>query len=95
MDLKSAAAQAEQILEQVAKVEPTIATVASMFGGPAIAAGVTVAQPEILFQIPVLENALKQVAAGNNSSLFDAALVVAKQLTSGLPNSPILSSPAA
>jgi hypothetical protein len=66
-----------------------------MFGGPAVAAGVAVAQPEILFLIPVLENALKQVAAGNNSSLFDAALVVAKQLIPGLPNSPILSGPTA
>jgi len=84
-DIKAIAGQAEQVLEQVMQVEPTIAGIVGMF-----VPGIGIVQPEVLALAPILETALKAVAAGNNISLVDAAAQVAKHLLPGLPNSPIL-----
>lgn len=87
----SVAATAESVLEQVMKVEPTIATMAGMFGGPVVAGGVAMIQPEILFLVPFLENALKQIAATDAvSGQIGAVIDLAKHLLPGQPNAPAL-----
>lgn len=89
-DFKAVAGQAEQVLEQIMQVEPTIAGVVGMF-----VPGIGIVQPEVLALAPIVEQALKAVAAGNGGSVVDAVAQVAKHLLPGLPNSPILSAPAA
>ena len=89
--IASAAGTAESVLEAVMKVEPTLATMASMFGGSVVASGVAIVQPEIMFLIPFLENALKQIAGTSDiSGQIGAVIDLAKHLVPGKTNSPAL-----
>lgn len=83
--IQSAAGQAEKVLEEVAKVEPTIAGVAGMF-----VPEISLAQPYILALIPTLEDALKAVAAGNGGNMVDAVGQLIKHLMPGQPNASAL-----
>lgn len=89
-DFKTIAGQVEQTLEKIMEVEPTIASVVGIF-----VPGIGMIQPEVLALAPIVEKALKAVAAGDNVSVVDAAATVAKHLLPGLPNSSILSVPSA
>lgn len=89
MDIASAANAAEQAVEHVMKVEPTIATMAGMFvpGAAPIAAMV---QPWIVFAAPYLERALKDVASSNGGDVMNAVIEVLQHVTKGQPNSAAL-----
>lgn len=90
-NISGVAATAETVLEDVMKVEPMIANMAGTFGGPVVGTAVNVIQPEILFLVPFLENALKQVAGTDNiSGQIGAVIELAKHLLPGQPNSPAL-----
>lgn len=89
MDFKAVAGQVEQVLEQVMQVEPMIAGMVGVF-----VPGVGMIQPEVLALAPMVETALKAVAAGNNGDMISAVAEVAKHLLPGLPNSSVLSPPA-
>jgi hypothetical protein len=93
-DLKALAAKTEVAVEGVMKVEPTVVTIASMFvpGAEPILAKV---QPMVLLAAPFVENALKELAAGNNGNVLLAFITLLQHLTAGQPNSPILAAPAA
>lgn len=83
--IQSAAGQAEKVLEEVARVEPTIASIAGMF-----IPGVSLAQPYILAALPAVENALKAVAAGNGGDMVDALGTLIKHLLPGHANAAAL-----
>ncbi|WP_407146222.1 hypothetical protein [Bradyrhizobium sp. ORS 86] len=91
MDLKSAAAEAEQVIENVMKVEPIVMTALSFVPG---AAPVTaIVHPAVVMMAPFIENALKAVADGNNGDAFTALIQMIQHITPNQPNSPILSQP--
>jgi hypothetical protein len=85
MDTKSAAASAEQVVEGVMKVEPVVATIASMFV-PDAAPIVAVVQPAVLLAAPFVENALKALADGNGGDAMGAFIQLLQHLTPGHPN---------
>lgn len=87
-DISQVAAQAANILDQVMTVEPMIAGIAGVF-----VPGIGLVQPEVMALAPLVEKALRAVAAGNNADMAGAVIEVAKHLLPGMPNSPILSSP--
>jgi hypothetical protein len=89
VDIKGAAAVAETAIERFAKIEPTIATAASMFV-PGAAPVVAMVQPEILIAIPFVELALRKIAAGQNMDGASAIFELIKHLMPGQANSPIL-----
>lgn len=89
-NVQTVATQAAAVLEQVMEVEPTIAGVVGIF-----LPQIGFIQPEVLALAPILDQALKAVAAGNGGNLADAVAQVAKHLLPGLENSPILSPKAA
>lgn len=90
--ISGAAATAESVLEAVMRVEPTVATMVSMFGGPVAAGAIGAIQPEVLFFAPLIENALKRIAGTNDiSGQIDAVVALAKHLLPGFPNAPELS----
>lgn len=93
-DVKSVAQTAETVIEGVMKIEPTVATIASMFV-PGAAPIVAMVQPEVMLAAPFIENALKSLAAGNNGDVMTSFIQLLQHLQPGQPNSPILSSPVA
>lgn len=94
IDIKGAAAAVEKGVESFMKIEPTIATVASMFV-PGAAPVVAMVQPEILIALPFVELALKKIAAGQNMDGASAIFELIKHLMPGQANSPILAQVAA
>lgn len=90
IDIKGAAAAVEKGVESFMKIEPTIATVASMFI-PGAAPVVAMVQPEILIAIPFLEQALRKIAAGQNMDGASAMFELIKHLMPGQSNSTVLS----
>ena len=84
------AGEAEKVVEGVMKVEPTVATIASMFV-PGAAPVVAMVQPEVMLAAPFIENALKALAAGNNGDVMTSFIQLLQHLTPGQANSPILS----
>ena len=64
IDIAGTAATAEKVVEDVMKVEPTMASVASMFV-PGAAPIVMMVQPMIAAAVPFVEKALNDIAAGN------------------------------
>jgi hypothetical protein len=88
----SIAATAETVVEGIMKVEPTVATIASMFV-PGAAPIVAMIQPEVMLAAPFIENALKSLAAGNNGDVLSAFIQLLQHLTPGQANSPILAAP--
>lgn len=90
-DVKTIAGEAESVVEGIMKVEPTVATIASMFV-PGAAPIVAVVQPEVMLAAPFIENALKSLAAGNNGDVMTSFIQLLQHLTPGQPNSPVLDS---
>jgi hypothetical protein len=90
--LTGIAATAEGVVEAVMKVEPTVATIASMFV-PGAAPIIAMVQPEVMLAAPFIEQALKDLAAGNNGNVMTSFIQLLQHLTSGQPNSPILAQP--
>lgn len=89
MSLKEVAAQAEQVFDAVMKVEPMVATMASMFIPQAKPVVATV-HPMVVAAAPFIEQALHNLAQGNNGDAFSAFIQLLQHLTPGQPNSPIL-----
>jgi len=90
MDIPAAAAAAEKIVEEVARIEPTLATMASMFV-PGAAPVVASVQPMIALAIPFLERALEAIAQERNGDALGAFAELIGHLSKGMPNSPVLS----
>lgn len=91
VDVSTLAGQAEKVVETVARIEPTIATIASMFV-PGASPVVATVQPMVLAAIPYVERALNDIAAGNGGDFMGALIEVLQHLSKGQPNSPTLSS---
>ena len=90
--LQTIAGTAEGVVEAVMKVEPTVATIASMFV-PGAAPIIAMVQPEVMLAAPFIENALKSIAAGNNGDVMTSFIQLLQHLTPGQPNSGILATP--
>jgi hypothetical protein len=84
-NLSQIAGSAEQILEDVMRVEPTLVGIAGAF-----VPEVAVVQPVIMAAVPFLENALKAVAANNGGDMLGALISIFQHLTPGLPNAAAL-----
>lgn len=80
---------AETVIEDIMKVEPTIASIAGMFV-PGAAPIVAVVQPAIVAAAPFVENALNSLAAGNGGDALTAFIQLLQHLSPTQPNSPIL-----
>lgn len=89
MDIQTTATAIEKGIEGFMKIEPTIATVASMFV-PGAAPVVAMVQPEILIAIPFVEQALRNIAAGQNMSGASAIFELIKHLMPNEANAPAL-----
>jgi hypothetical protein len=90
--IASIATTAETVVEDVMKVEPTVATIAAMFV-PGAAPIVAMIQPEVLLAAPFVENALKSLSAGNNGDVLTSFIQLLQHLTPGQTNSAILAAP--
>lgn len=84
--IAGAAAATETIVENVMKVEPMVAGIASMF-----LPQVAVVQPWILMVAPYLERALKDVSNKNNGDALSGLLELIQHISKGQPNSAVLS----
>lgn len=93
IDVSTLAKDAEKVVETIAKVEPTVATIAGMFV-PGAAPIVAAVQPFVLMAIPYLERALNDIAAGNGGDFMGAMIEVMQHLSKGQPNSQALTSEA-
>jgi len=89
-DMASAMTTAENVVEQVMKIEPTVATIAGMFI-PGAAPVVATVQPIVLLAAPYIEEALKNISAGNGGNALASVAELLAHLTKGMPNSPVLS----
>jgi hypothetical protein len=87
--LQTFATTAEGVVEGIMKVEPTVATIASMFV-PGAAPIVAMVQPEVMLAAPFIENALKSLAAGNNGDVLTAFIQLLQHITPGQPNASLL-----
>ncbi len=87
--LQQVAGEADTIIKDVMKVEPSVISAVGMFvpGAAPIAAMV---QPAILMAVPFLERALEDIVAGNNGDVFQSVIQLIQHITAGQPNSPIL-----
>lgn len=83
------APNAADVLAGVMKVEPVIATMVGMFGGPAAAAAIAVIQPGIMALVPILENVLHAEMGANGGDLAKAVATVGANMTK--PYTPRLS----
>lgn len=92
MDIASAAQAAENVINDVMKVEPTIATMAGMFV-PGAAPVVATAQPFVMMAIPFVMRALDSIAQKNGGDAFGAVLELLNHISPGRPNSTILTAP--
>jgi len=89
MDIAEAAGEAEKIVEAVARVEPTMASIASMFV-PGAAPIVMTVQPMIAMAVPFVEKALNDIAAGHGGDALSSFAELIGHLSKGLPNSSAL-----
>lgn len=83
------ATTAEGVVASVMKVEPTVATIASMFV-PGAAPVIAMVQPEVMLAAPFIEKALLALAAGNNGDVMVSFIQLLQHLTPGQANAPIL-----
>jgi hypothetical protein len=91
MDFRTVAAEAEKVVESIAKVEGPILTAAGIFVPGASV--VTVPLQAILPLItPDIEKALTDIATGNDGDIFNALVEFVNHIRRGKPNSPVLSS---
>lgn len=81
------AQEADKIFDAIMKIEPTAASVASMFV-PGAAPVVAMVQPELLLLAPAIDKALEDLAAGANPLQAVAELMM--HITKGMPNAPAL-----
>jgi hypothetical protein len=87
--IATVAGEAEKVVEAVMKVEPTVATIAGMFN-PGAAPIAAMVQPMILAAAPFVEQALNDLAAGNNGNFMESFIQLLQHLSPAHPNSPIL-----
>jgi hypothetical protein len=92
--LAGIASTAETVIEDILKVEPTVATIAGMFV-PGAAPVVAMVQPMILAAAPFVEKALSDLASGNSGDLMESFIQLLQHLSPAHANSPILSPPTA
>src|SRR5258708_39749636 len=88
--IATVAGEAEKVVEAVMKVEPTIATISGMFvpgAGPIVA----MIQPAVLAAAPFVEQALNELAAGNNGNFMGAFIQLLQHFSPSHPSSPLLS----
>jgi hypothetical protein len=88
--IAGAAAAAEKVVENVMKVEPTVAGVAGMF-----VPGMAMVQPWIVLVAPYLERALTDISTSNGGDVLGAVVELLQHVSKGGPNSPVLSAPTA
>lgn len=91
--MSNGAAAAEQVVETVAKIEPTVATVVSMFV-PGAAPIVALVQPWAPFVLGYVERALTDISTGNGGDIGAAFIELLQHVSKGQPNSPILTAAA-
>lgn len=86
--IESVAGTADNIVKEIAKVEPMIAAGAQFIpgAGPFIA----IAQPWIPAILSAADRALADIAAGNNGDLFQAFLDLLNHMTAGRTAAPAL-----
>jgi hypothetical protein len=90
-DIQGMAATADQVVKGFMQVEPLVMTGLSFIPG---AAPVTaIVHPAVAFAAPFIEQALEQIAAGNNGNAWTAFVELLSHITPGKANSPILSGP--
>jgi hypothetical protein len=89
MDLKSMAATAERVVEEVMKVEPIAMTALSFI--PQAKPIVAIVHPAVVAAAPFIENALNSLATGNNGDALTALIQLIQHVTPGQPNSNLLS----
>lgn len=83
--IAAVATKTESIVEDVMKVEPTVA----MF-----VPGSSVWQPFVLMAIPFIERALKDISAQNGGDILNAVIELIQHVSPNQPNSTVLSTPA-
>lgn len=86
MSVSEMAGTAETVVKNVMRVEPMLAGMAGMF-----VPGLSLVQPWIVLAAPYLERALQDLATNNNGDVLSAFLELIQHITSGQPNSPLLS----
>src|SRR5271167_507382 len=91
--ISSISTNVEGVIESVMKVEPTVATILSMFV-PGAAPIIAAIQPEVMLAAPFVENALKALSVGNGGDVMTAFIQLLQHLTPGQPNSSMLAAPA-
>ena len=91
--LAAMAGKAETVVETVARIEPTIASVAGMFV-PGAAPVEAMVQPWMLMAFSFLERALGDIAKSNGGDIMSAFLELLQHISPGQPNSPALASSA-
>lgn len=84
----AAAAKAESVIENVMKVEPTVAGIAGMF-----VPGMALVQPWIVMAAPFLERALNDIATSNGGDVLTAFLSLIQHISAGQPNAVVLAPP--
>lgn len=89
MTVASVAGAAESAIEEVMKVEPTIAAGVGMLvpGASPIVASV---QPIVMMAAPYVENALQALAANNGGDMLAAFIGLLQHLMPGQPNAAAL-----
>lgn len=94
VDISGAAATAEQVVTQIAKIEPTVASVVGMFV-PGAAPIELAIQPFVPAILSFAVRALHDIANGNGGDIPAAVIELLQHNTKGQPNSPILTAQAA
>jgi hypothetical protein len=83
--IAAAAATAEKVVDNVMKVEPTIAGIAGMF-----VPGMAVVQPWIVMLAPFLERALTDISNQNGGDILAAFLELVQHVSPNQPNASAL-----
>ena len=88
-DIASVAAEAEKVVETIAKVEGPILTGVTLFvpGASAVTVPMQTILPMIL---PDIENALNDIAKGNYGDIWMVGKAFVDHIKKGMPNSPFL-----
>lgn len=84
MDMKTAAGQAEKVVEGFMRVEPIVMTMSSFV--PGAAPVMAMVHPAVVALAPFIEKALTDIAAGNNSDAFSAVFQLIQHISRGQPN---------
>lgn len=88
MDIKTVASSAEKAVEGFMKIEPIVMTVSNFV--PGAAPVMALVHPAVVAAAPFIEQALLNIAAGNNANAFTSFIELLQHLVPGQPNSPIL-----